>query len=99
MVLGKPYYRRRRMNWSLLLLLALAFTPSAPSYSSQKTKAGAMAAPSNAPVEWDKFLIQGEPHPTLKIPVAHQHTSTGCLGYLYITREEIWYEVVVPIGD
>ena len=100
MGLGRPYHRLRGTILSLPLLLALAFTPSAPSYSVQKPmKAGPPPASANENVEWEKFLIQGEPHPTLKIPVAHQHTSTGCLGYLYITREEIWYEVVVPIGD
>jgi hypothetical protein len=50
-------------------------------------------------VDWDKFLIKGEPQPTLKIPVAHQHAATGCYGYLYVTRDEIWYDVTYPPND
>lgn len=56
-----------------------------------------VAAPQS--VEWEKFLIKGEPDPTFKFPVAHQHAATGCYGYLYVTRNEIWYEVIAPASD
>ena len=96
--MAEPYDRRSSV--ALLFLVVLVFTPSIPSLCAQKKmKAGPMPAPVNEPVEWEKYLVQGEPHPTLKIPVAHQHTTTGCLGYLYMTRDEIWYDVVVPTGD
>jgi len=56
-----------------------------------------VAAPQS--VEWEKFLIKGEPDPTFRIAVAHQHAATGCYGYLYVTRNEIWYEVIAPASD
>jgi len=82
------------------LLLALALTTLAPSYSVGGQKRGA-AMPVAAPqsVEWEKFLIKGEPDPTFRIAVAHQHAATGCYGYLYVTRNEIWYEVIAPASD
>ena len=36
------------------------------------------------------------PSGALQLPVGHQHTGSWCLGYLYITPDEIRYEVVKP---
>ncbi len=82
------------------LLLALALITLAPPYSLGGQRRGA-AAPvaANESVAWEKFLIKGEPDPTFKFPVAHQHAATGCYGYLYITRDQIWYDVVAPASD
>ena len=32
----------------------------------------------------------------IRLPVGHQHTGGWCLGYLYVTPQEVWYEVVRP---
>jgi hypothetical protein len=53
----------------------------------------------NQSVDWEKYLIKGEPQPTLRLPVAHQHAASGCYGYLYVSRDEIWYEVITPATD
>jgi CHAT domain-containing protein len=49
------------------------------------------------------FAQSATPAPTgvgqngvVRLPVAHQHTGSWCLGYLYVTRDEVWYEVVKP---
>ncbi len=36
------------------------------------------------------------PNSTLRLPVGHQHNGSWCLGYLYVTPDEVWYEVVKP---
>ena len=33
---------------------------------------------------------------TIRATVAHQHFGTACFGYLYVNRDEVWYEVVKP---
>ena len=35
----------------------------------------------------------------LRYPVAHQHAATGCLGWLYISRDTMRYEVLSPEQD
>jgi len=35
----------------------------------------------------------------LRYPVAHQHAATGCLGWLYISRDTMRYEVLHPPQD
>ena len=81
---------------AVVFIILLTAVPS--SFGAQK-KAAAGPGKISSAVEWDQYLIQGEPNPTLKIPVAHQHAATGCYGYLYITRQEIWYEVSSPATD
>ena len=82
-----------------LFLLALVLTAPTPSYSQRSRKGQPATVADTGTVEWDKFLIKGEPTPTLRIPAAHQHAASGCYGYLYVTRSEIWYEVISPPKD
>ncbi len=35
----------------------------------------------------------------IRFPVAHQHLSSWCFGYLYIDGDSIWYEVLKPAKD
>ena len=45
-------------------------------------------------------LISGpNGEPILRYPVAHQHAATGCLGWLYISRTTMRYEVLGPPQD
>jgi hypothetical protein len=94
-------WRHRLLPASLffVLLLTLVFTAPTPSYSQRSRKGQPATVADTGSVEWDKFLIKGEPTPTLRIPAAHQHAATGCYGYLYVTRDEIWYEVISPPKD
>jgi len=75
--------------------LALIFAVSGQAQGKRKT--AAKTADEN--VAWETFLIKGEPQPTFRFAVAHQHAATGCYGYLYISRNEIWYEVKAPATD
>ena len=93
-------WRHQFLPPTLYLPLLVAFVLSAPvpSYS-QLAKRTQFAPGAGESVDWDKFLIKGEPTPTLRIPAAHQHAATGCYGYLYVSRDEIWYEVISPAKD
>jgi hypothetical protein len=95
----KWFHPRLPKSLLLPLLLALALTTPAPSYAQLAKRAQPATVADTGSVEWDKFLIKGEPTPTLRIPAAHQHAATGCYGYLYVTRDEIWYEVIAPPKD
>ncbi len=44
-------------------------------------------------------LVRDEPNPQIRIAVAHQHTASGCIGYLYVDRETIRFEVKWPARD
>jgi len=44
-------------------------------------------------------LVRDEPNPQIRIAVAHQHTASGCVGYLYVDRETIRFEVKWPAKD
>ena len=45
-------------------------------------------------------LISGaNGEPILRYPVAHQHAATGCLGWLYISRDTMRFEVLGPPQD
>jgi hypothetical protein len=83
----------------LPLLLAFALIAPATAYSQRTKNAQPTTAVAGDSVDWEKFLIKGEPQPTFRIPAAHQHAATGCYGYLYISRDEIWYEVMAPASD
>lgn len=95
------HYLFSLQNLCLTLLLVTLLGTPAPSYAqvSMARKAGGPGTISSEPVEWNEFLFKGEPTPTLRIPAAHQHAATGCYGYLYVTRQEIWYEVLAPAKD
>jgi hypothetical protein len=94
-------WRDRRLPNSLWLsvLLVPVVVLLIPSFSLATKKPQPAVGSENQNVDWDKALIKGEPQPTLKIPVAHQHAATGCYGYLYVTRDEIWYDVTYPPND
>ena len=32
----------------------------------------------------------------VRLSVAHQHVGSWCLGYLHVSGDEVWYEVVKP---
>jgi len=57
--------------------------------------AGTFAIDANRSVQ----LVREEPNPQIRIAVAHQHTASGCAGYLYVDRETIRYEVKWPAKD
>ncbi len=44
-------------------------------------------------------LVTPGPDPVIRIPVAHQHAASGCVGYLYISRKSMRYEVLHPDRD
>ncbi|MHB8653202.1 MAG: phage tail family protein [Terriglobia bacterium] len=82
----------------LALALGLAIICAASAFSSQR-RGKTPIAPVAENIQWETFLIKGEPQPTFRFAVAHQHAATGCYGYLYISRDEIWYEVKAPAKD
>ncbi len=44
--------------------------------------------------------VAGQPTPqAIRFAVAHEHTASWCLGYLYIDGDTIYYEVVQPLKD
>jgi len=57
--------------------------------------AGTLAADTSRSVQ----LVRDEPNPQIRIAVAHQHTASGCIGYLYVDRETIRFEVKWPAKD
>ena len=98
------------MNWnqerllksisSLLALgLGLVLTSAASASPGGTDQVAAGLEVENQNVRWEKFLVKGEPQPTFRFAVAHQHTTNACYGYLYVSRNEIWYEVKAPITD
>jgi hypothetical protein len=44
-------------------------------------------------------LVTPGPDPVIRIPVAHQHAASGCVGYLYFSRKTMRYEVLHPDRD
>src|SRR5579859_6079724 len=82
----------------LALALGLAIICAASAFSGQR-RGKTPIAPVAENIQWETFLIKGEPQPTFRFAVAHQHAATGCYGYLYISRDEIWYEVKAPAKD
>jgi hypothetical protein len=82
---------------ALALGLLLTSAASASPRGTQQVAAGLEVENQN--VTWEKFLIKREPQPTFRFAVGHHHATTACYGYLYISREEIWYEVRTPESD
>jgi len=54
----------------------------------------------NEQAAWEKYLVPDAPEPTFRFVVAHDHGlgswSRFCVGFLFLTREEIRYEVLRP---
>lgn len=54
----------------------------------------------NEPAAWEKYLVPDAPELTFRFMVAHDHGwgswSRFCVGFLFLTREEIRYEVLRP---
>jgi len=44
-------------------------------------------------------LVTAGPDPVVRIPAAHQHAASGCVGYLYFSHRSIRYEVLHPDRD
>lgn len=44
-------------------------------------------------------LVKSGNDPVIRYPVAHVHFGNGCAGFLYFSRDKIWYEVLRPEGD
>lgn len=44
-------------------------------------------------------LVTPGPDPVIRIPVAHQHAASGCVGYLYFSRRAMRFEVIHPDRD
>jgi len=88
----------KRFSNPLALAIGLALICAASAYSGQVRRKAA-AEPVAENISWETFLIKGEPQPTFRFAVAHQHAATGCYGYLYVSRNEIWYEVKAPAKD
>lgn len=44
-------------------------------------------------------IVAGGANPVIRFPVGHQHFVSGCYGYLYFSRDAIWYDVVGPAKD
>src|SRR5579859_3849545 len=93
-------FHRLLKGFSNLLAIALGLALiCAASASSGQRRGKTPAAPVAENIQWETFLIKGEPQPTFRFAVAHQHAATGCYGYLYVSRNEIWYEVKAPAKD
>src|SRR5579863_522990 len=86
-------------NWLMAFTLGLVLTGASPAYPRGTEKVAASLEVENQTVIWEKFLVKGEAQPTFRFAVGHRHATTACYGYLYISREEIWYEVKAPIAD
>lgn len=44
-------------------------------------------------------LVSGGADPVVRFPVAHSHFMSVCYGYLYFSRNAIWYEPEAPAKD
>jgi len=44
-------------------------------------------------------LVTAGPDPVIRIPVAHQHAASGCVGYLYLSHSTMRFEVIHPEND
>jgi len=92
---------RRRLAAGVVLLAACSLSlqsVSGQSVADQKLAArGQMLLDRNS---GGPDLISGpNGEPILRYPVAHQHAATGCLGWLYISRDTMRYEVLGPPQD
>jgi hypothetical protein len=84
------------------LLAALQNPPAAPPAAVKKT-----SSHSAAPASSSELALAPAPAPEIKVPegdvrfaVAHQHKdSSWCYGYLYVTGDQVRYEVVQPAAD
>lgn len=82
----------------LALGAALILAASTPVLWSSSPRPPAETEPA-----WEKYLVPDAPEVTFRFMVAHDHGlgswNRFCLGYLFITREEIRYEVLRPRGN
>jgi len=82
----------------LALGAALILAASTPGLWSSSPRPPAETEPA-----WEKYLVPDAPEVTFRFMVAHDHGlgswNRFCLGYLFITREEIRYEVLRPRGN
>lgn len=76
----------------LVLILFLLAGTLADGQLMQKAPAGPAAPASGAGMEGGPELTGDDANPVLKYPAAHQHAMTGCMGYLYISRDRMKFE-------
>ncbi len=96
---------------AFVLVLAVALGGASPLFSStraqeslgigkkSKRNKSEIYQPEKEVMAWERYLVKDAPEPTFRFAAGHQHAATGCFGYLYITREEIRYEVKFPEKD
>jgi hypothetical protein len=77
---------------SLVFCVLLASTPSGGQAAGQASAGGGETA-------WEKYLVPDAPEPTFRLPVAHSHRLSFCLGYMFITRREIRFVVKTPLKN
>ncbi|HVP43911.1 MAG TPA: hypothetical protein VMS96_10795 [Terriglobales bacterium] len=80
-----------RRSFLLLFILLLAASASAQLF--KRPQPGIPADEDGAQ------LVKSGDESVLRYPVAHVHFGSGCAGYLYFSRDKIWYEVVRPEGE
>lgn len=73
-----------------VILFAIAFAFQSPMLE---------GAPSPQAVTTPNSGQAGPAGNALRFPVAHMHIGTWCMGYLYVTPDELRYEVVAPDKD
>jgi hypothetical protein len=84
---------KRRL--AVALGLALISAPGASSHSKKQPTSKIV----DEPVVWENLLFKGEPTPIFRFAVAHQHAKSGCIGYLYVSRVGLEYNVKAPASD
>jgi hypothetical protein len=93
--------RKFKFSWRSLghpgLAMGLVLISASLGGSKSRERTVPKPVPENVP--WETLLIKGEPQPTFRFAVAHEHAKTACYGYLYFSRNEIWYEVKAPAAD
>ncbi len=80
-----------RRSFLLLFMLLLASAASAQLF--KRSQPGIPADEDGAQ------MVKSGDEPVLRYPVAHVHFGAGCAGYLYFSRDKIWYEVLRPEND
>jgi hypothetical protein len=81
----------------VLLLVALGWPALA---SAQRKNSRQTGPPSDLTFYGESAeVVSDGDNPVLRLPVAHIHSASVCVGYLYFSHDAIRYEVVRPEGD
>jgi hypothetical protein len=96
----KPRLRLIHLAAGAVLLAALASPLPAQRTAAEQKQAAARGETLLDQNSGGPNLVSGpNGEPILRYPVAHQHAATGCLGYLYVSRDTMRYEVLFPEQD